>query len=301
MQKQFDIQRRVVAHKTVESWDTIPHAGIVLELDVTEVLSFVRKLRDLPEFHHTRITLNTVMLKIIAESIKASPDMNAVIRYNKRTSAGEMFYRNTIDIAIPLIAACNRTITPVLRDIGNKTLLETCLAMEQLKARALNTDIDLLLMEAGVNDTWERLYRGEIITVFRRLYANFLGKNKIKMPSRAVRTEYAKRPASDRLVAEDLLDATTLVSNAGSVMPGLRCHGVILEIIPPQLTAMVLVGVRKMPVVETDGEGNDTIVIRDILPITLCIDHRALDLEHITGFLKEITRLCAHPEGLWPS
>lgn len=296
--KHFDIQRRVVAHKTVESWDTIPHAGMVFELDVTEIVAFTEDLRKRSEFDGVRATLNSVMLKAIAESIKASPDINSQLHYNKRLNSGALWYLTSIDIAVPLLASCNRMITPVLRNVGGLDLRGVCMAMETLKNRARNTNIELLLLEAGLRDTWERLAKGQILTVLGRVYANFFGPQKLQLPTREERRRYEAIPMSERLTADDLHGASTLVSNIGSVMPGLACHGALLEIIVPQLTAMVLAGVQKRPVVVEDEMGNDNVVIRKIMPVTFYLDHRALDFEHVTEFLRRLVHLCANPEEL---
>ncbi len=298
IEKIFDIQRRVVAHKTVESWDTIPHAGLVLDLDVTEVVAFTDRLRDTSEYRDLRITMNSVMLKIIAESIKASPDINAQVFYNKHTNNGKVRYLDSIDIAVPLLAADNRMITPVVRDVGRLGLREVCMAMETLKYRARNTHVDLLLLEAAFNDTWERLTKGQVLAVLKRLWANFIGPGKLALPSQTERRQYNSIPETERLTARDLLGASTLVSNAGSIMSGLNFQGVFLEIIPPQMTAMVLAGIQTKPVVVQDSSGNDVIAIRKIIPFTFFLDHRALDGEHITGFLHRLVYLCAHPEEL---
>ena len=83
--------------------------------------------------------LNTVMLKLIAEAIKASPDMNAYIEYNRRNNVGNIHYRDQIYIATPMMTPAQRMITPVLRDVGDKSLREVCEAMEALARRANNT------------------------------------------------------------------------------------------------------------------------------------------------------------------
>jgi len=297
-EKQFDIQRRVVAHKTVESWDTIPHAGLVLDLDVTEIIAFTMGLRETPDYRDIRITLNTVMLKIIAESIKASPDINAQVFYHKHTNNGKIRYLDSIDIAVPLLAGDKRMITPVLRNVGGLGLREVCIAMEDLKYRARNTHVDLLLLEAGLKDTRERLRKGHVIAVLKRLWSNFIGPGKLTLPSKRERSEYYRISAKERLVAEDLLEASTLVSNAGSIMPGIHFHGAFLDIIPPQITAMLLADVQKKASVIQDKEGNDIVAIRKIMPFTFFLDHRALDGEHIVGFMNRLVHFCNHPEAL---
>ncbi len=297
-EKLFDIQRRVVAHKTAESWDTIPHAGLVIELDVTEVLALVKKLGAHPDYAQLPVTLNSIMLKIIAEGFKKSPDLVAHVNYNKRNNTGVIQYQDSLDIAVPLLASCNRMITPVLRNADKMSLRELCLAMEDLKRRARNTEVDLLLLEAGFKDTWQRLAKGQVLTVLRRLWANFMGGGKLNLPPRAERKRFYDLPATERLTAADLFGACTLVSNFGSVMPELRAWGALLEIIPPQITAIALASARKQPIVAEDASGKETIAVRQILPMTLYIDHRALDFEHCIACLKRIMQLCAAPDEL---
>ena len=296
--KPFDIQRRVVAHKTSESWDTIPHVGIVIDLDVTAVRALVEKLRITSEYSDVRLTINSVMLKLIAESIKNAPDMNAYIEYNRRNNVGNIHYRDQIDIAMPMMTPAQRMITPVLRDVGGKSLREVCEAMEALARRANNTNIDLLLYEAALKDTWQRLRKGHLFTVLRRLWANFASTQRVALPSRHEREQYYKIPETDRLVADDLLESSFLVTNIGSLMPGLRCHVALMEIIPPAVAAFGLAGVQKQAVVRTKENGEHEFVVRDMMPFTCYGDHRALDFVHGAGFLKTLLHLCEHPEEL---
>jgi len=39
IRKVFDVQRRIVAHKTVEAWDDAPHVSILTELDVSALMA----------------------------------------------------------------------------------------------------------------------------------------------------------------------------------------------------------------------------------------------------------------------
>ncbi len=296
--KVFDIQRRVVAHKTVESWETIPHVGIIIDLDVGKIQGFINRMRNHPDFADVRLTMNSVMLKIIAEAMKASEDMNTHIEYSRTDRVGLLHMLDTIDIAIPLLAHDRRLITPVLRDVGGKSLPDVCRAMETLRERSKNTNIDLLLYEAGLDDTLKCLRKGQVFTMIKRLWANLAGPHRIKLPSKKERKAYFARPATERLVAQDLLDASIVVSNVGSVMPELRCHVSILEIIAPAVSVIALAGVHKEPRVETDENGVDRVVIREIMPLTFCFDHRALDFADLTDFLERLLELAAEPEKL---
>ncbi len=300
-QYEFGIQRRVVAHKTSEAWHDTPHVSVLVEFDVTDVQAFTRDIAKRPEFGGVRVTLNSVMLKIIGEALKHSPAMNAHITYNRRTSIGAMSVSQDVNIAVPLRASDGRMITPVLQQVNRKSLREVCAGMQDIKRRVANTNVDLLLLEAGLGDTWERLRKGQFITVLQRLYSNFLGGARLTLPSREARRAYEKIPPEDRIMAKDLLCATTLVSNIGSLMPELEAYFGLLEIIPPHTTAIGLAAARKKPVVITSEHGQDHVEVRDIMPASVCFDHRAMDYEHIVGFLGEVVRLCRIPKELLAS
>ena len=293
----FDIQRRVVAHKTQEAWDQVPHAGLCMDLDVTAVLSFAQALKESGELGEARVTLNSIFLKIFAEGLKECPEMNAHVEYDRRTGVGEVTTFEAIHIAVPLLTAQGRMITPVLQDAGTKTLGELCAAMEDLKRRADNTDVDLLLRETALRDTWERLKKGQL-GVLRRVYPNLVGKARLARVSKAARERHRLVSEQDRITPENLMSATVLVSNVGSALPGVDLKILFLEIIPPQTTVIGLGPVVKRPRVVTNDDGEDVVAVRSILPATVFSDHRVMDLEHGMRFVKRVEALCDDPRQL---
>lgn len=77
----FKIARKIVSNMTTESWNDIPHATMSYEADVTELLTECKKLNSISE---EKITINTLMLKIICEGLKAAPKMNCTLDFNKK-------------------------------------------------------------------------------------------------------------------------------------------------------------------------------------------------------------------------
>ena len=68
----FGIARKIKANMTGESWSNITHSVVSYEADVTELMPLIKEMNagaDKAE----RITVNSVMLKIITEGIKAMP------------------------------------------------------------------------------------------------------------------------------------------------------------------------------------------------------------------------------------
>jgi pyruvate/2-oxoglutarate dehydrogenase complex dihydrolipoamide acyltransferase (E2) component len=294
----FDIQRRVVAHKTVESWQGTPHAAVALDLDVTRLLSLVNTLKASPEFSGVRVTINSLLLKIIAQALRHSPEMNAHIEYNRRDAVGRMTFLDQVNVAVPFRTHDGRMITPVVDDVGRKSLFEVCRAMDDLKRRVDNTNVDLLLLEVGWQDSIRRLVRGEL-GILRRLYANLLGRTRIPRVSPEERLRYAGMPHQDRITPENLVSATVLVSNIGSLLPHFGAAFLLLEVIAPQTTAIGLGSIVRKPLVVTGAKGEE-VAIRSVLPMSICFDHRAMDVEHIRGFVQRAAELCADPQQLIP-
>ncbi|MBW7865472.1 MAG: 2-oxo acid dehydrogenase subunit E2 [Candidatus Hydrogenedentes bacterium] len=294
----FDLQRRVVTHKTVESWQTVPHGVIIHELDVTRVMALTREWAATPAFSDVRLTVNSVVLLMIARALRKSPVMNAHVECDNRTSAGVVTEHEEINIAIPLHTLEERMITPTLKNAGQYDLQGLCRAMEELRRRVDNTRVDLLLYEAAMDDTLKRLRRGQLFYVLKRLYVNFFSRSRVARPSLRELREYRKIPAGDKITPEDLLSATVLVSNPGSMMPEWRGHVAMLMVIPPQVVALGLGAIQSRPAVVRDETGAEVIAPRRILPLTICGDHRVMDFSHVTAFMRELNRFCEHPEML---
>lgn len=292
--KYFDIQRRVVANKTLEGWREAPHASVLLDLDVDAVLDWLRRAKGDPAYTGVKLTLNAVMLKLIADALRFAPDLNAHIAYSPLASVGSVTSFEEVNIAVPFRSTDCRMITPVVRDVAAKSLAQVCATMEDLARRAANTHVDLLLRKAAVGDTVRRLLLGDLRVLWRS-YANFIGPARLPGVPAEERRRWDATPPEDRLTPENLFSATVLVSNVGSTTPRNCPISVpLLDLIEPQTTAIGLGSIRRQPVARmVDGE--ERVVVRSILPLTIIADHRALDLEHGLPFIEKITEYCLDP------
>ena len=119
----FGIQRKIVANMTSESWFTTPHAGPVAEFDVTDLLDAFNKLRASGKLQH-KLSINTLMLKIIAEGLKAAPSLNAHITYDQRFVKGKIEQFDEIHFSIPMMLPNGEMMTINFHNFENKTLDE---------------------------------------------------------------------------------------------------------------------------------------------------------------------------------
>ena len=69
----LDTQRRLVAYQTAKSWEEVPHVAYLYEPDATELYqAYLRRWEELSG-QGLRLTLNTLLLKAVAEGLKAAP------------------------------------------------------------------------------------------------------------------------------------------------------------------------------------------------------------------------------------
>ncbi|MBV9086427.1 MAG: 2-oxo acid dehydrogenase subunit E2, partial [Acidobacteriaceae bacterium] len=108
---------------------------------------------------------------------------------------------------------------------------------------------------------------------------NFLGLQ------RAI-TDVAERARSKKLSPDDVQGGTFTITNPGIYGP---LFGMPI-INQPQVAIMGIGGIFKTPVVKTDPEGNDYIVIANVLHISLGYDHRVIDGAIADQFLAVVKK-----------
>lgn len=292
----FKIARKIVSNMTAQSWEEIPHATMTYEADATELLEEIKRLNDERAQGEDKITINTVMLKIICEGLKAAPKMNTTLDFNRKLVKGTLKYHDQIDISMPMILHTGEMMTVNMHDMGSKTLTEMTCAINDTVRRANNSNLEEVMYEVSIDNTLTGLKQGKILQAIRRLYGSKMpGKHQVKVLSGKAKKEYYSIPEKDRLTKHDIEQGTTTVSNLGSIYREQKGFCALLEIIPPQTTAFAVNAVQKRAVVVTDENSNDKIEVRKIIPITVAIDHRALDYGDCVGFFKRLDEIFANP------
>lgn len=293
----FGIARKIVANMTTESWETIPHSSYIYEAEVSKFLDVVKKLNESGKFP-TKITINTILLKVLAEGFKAAPQLNAHIEYNRKFVRGKVTQWDEIHAGMTWILPNGEMMTINLHDIGNKNLIELTEYIADTTRRINNTDFTEVMFEVSFNDTIEKLKKGHILKAIYRLIGAKTGKHKIKTLTGQAKKDYYAIPETDRLTAYDIKQGTVTISNVGSLVRGTNGRVGVLSIIPPQVFVCCVGTVMKKPVVAQDENGNDIIVVGNELPINLCFDHRAVDFGEVAPFIRRIDEIFKNPEQM---
>ncbi len=291
----FGIQRKIVANMTTESWANVPHVTYNYEPDVTEfMIEYKRLNEDCPP--EKKVTLNTLMLKIIVEGLKADPIMNSHIEFDRKLVRGEIHTFENIDISMPMVLPNGEMMTINLHNFENKNLDEMVAYIADVNRRVANTNLDEVMFDVSLDNTLTALKQGKIKQTLYRLIGSKTGKHKVKTLSGKEKSNYYKIPEKDRLTKHDIEQGTITVSNIGSVYRAQRGETCLLEIVPPQVCAIAVGAVQDKPVVVVNEAGEKEIAIRQVMPLCIAFDHRALDFGEIVPFIKRLDEIFAAPE-----
>lgn len=291
----FGIQRKIVANMTTESWQNIPHVTYMYEPDVTDFFSEYRRINACRKSDN-KISVNTLMFKVIAEGLKAAPDMNAHIQFDRRLVRGQIKTIEEINISMPMILPNGEMMTVNLRDFGTKSLDEMTAYINDIRRRAENTDLNEAMFEVSLNDTLAGLRKGKIGKAILRLIGSKTGKYRVKTLKGAAKKAYYAIPETERLTAKDLEQGTVTISNIGSIYLKQQGAAALLEIVPPQVCAFAIGAITDKPVVIKHSNGTKDIEAMQVLPICIAFDHRALDFGDVVPFLKKLDEIFANPQ-----
>lgn len=298
----FGIQRKIVSNMTSESWRNIPHVTYNYEPDVTDFMREYKRLNINSSFE-SKVTVNTLMLRTIVEGLKAAPIMNSHINFNRKLVRGEINTFEDINISMPMILPTGEMMTVNLHNFENKNLDEMTDYIKDVSRRAENSNLNEAMFEVSLNDTLTALKKGKIKQAIYRLIGSKTGKHKVKTLKGKAKKEYESIPKTDRLTKSDIEQGTVTVSNIGSIYRSQKGATMLLEIVPPQVTAIAVGAVQDKAVVVINDKGEKEIQIRQILPMCIAFDHRALDFGDIVPFLKRMDEIFAKPQEIrsWKS
>lgn len=290
-EEHFGIARKIVSNMTAESWETIPHAVVSYEPEVTKFLAVMKELNK-NATPQTKLTLNTIMLRVIVEGLKACPILNSHIEFNRKLVRGNVKTFEEIDISMPMILNTGEMMTINMHDMHNKTISQMRDAIADSVRRANNSDMNEVMFEVSLDNTLQGLKKGKIAQTVNRLIGSKTGKHKVKTLSGQAKKNYYSIPEDDRLTKHDIEQGTITVSNLGSVCRNWNGICTILEIIPPQVCAIAIGATQLVPIAEED----ETVRTGYRLPLTIAFDHRALDMGDVAPFINRLNEIFDNPE-----
>jgi pyruvate/2-oxoglutarate dehydrogenase complex dihydrolipoamide acyltransferase (E2) component len=134
----FRGKRRMAAKKVVLSKSTIPHALLVDEADVTNLLAMRPELAEIGRKEGVKITLLPFLIRAVVTALRSHPAMNASLDEER----GEIVRKKRYDIGMAVDME-DGLVVPVIRNAGEKTIVELAREIERLAEGARNGTLPL--------------------------------------------------------------------------------------------------------------------------------------------------------------
>ncbi len=134
----FRGKRRMAAKKMVLSKSTIPHALLVDEADVSNLLAMRESLREIGAKEGVKITILPFIVQAVVTALRTHPAVNASLDETR----GEIVRKKRYDIGVAVDRE-DGLVVPVIRDAGEKTIVELAREIERLSQGARNGTLPL--------------------------------------------------------------------------------------------------------------------------------------------------------------
>lgn len=134
----FRGKRRMAAKKMVLSKSTIPHALLVDEADATNLLAMREAVREIGAKEGVKITILPFIVQAVVTALRTHPAVNASLDETR----GEIVRKKRYDIGVAVDRE-DGVVVPVIRDAGEKTIVELGREIERLSQGARNGTLPL--------------------------------------------------------------------------------------------------------------------------------------------------------------
>jgi len=123
--------RSITADNTVYAWNAVPHVTHFDRADVTEVERFRNRYGKVVEKEGGKLTLTAVLLKVVAEALRAFPRFNASLDNRAR----EIVYKEYVNIGVA-VDTDRGLLVPVIRDVDRKDLTRLSVELGEIAGKA---------------------------------------------------------------------------------------------------------------------------------------------------------------------
>jgi pyruvate/2-oxoglutarate dehydrogenase complex dihydrolipoamide acyltransferase (E2) component len=295
--KPMNFLRESVAYMLTQSANTIPHAAMMSQCDITPLIEYAKQSEktikpregETPEQFRLRRAVrknySAFFLKAIAHTVNAFPDLPVFLHYRVWRGPGKLYYSDDINLSYTANTKFG-VVKPIIRNAHKKTVVQVAEEMRELTRKARRTDINELYRRVAIE------YVKYALKEF-----NFREIKGIWMLTRAllrrdpVDPEFADVPEEEKLKPSDILGATVTIANNGMVVQGNQTQTIIT---PPEMYMMGISDLHQTPLV-VDGQ----IVPRWTVTIFTTMDHRALDAGEGFPFFYKMREYFNKPELIY--
>jgi pyruvate dehydrogenase E2 component (dihydrolipoamide acetyltransferase) len=136
--------RTITAEHLSYAWNSVPHVSQFDKADITDVEKFRKSYGPKVEKAGGKLTVTSILLKVIAFGLKKFPQFNSSIDMEKK----EIIYKNYFNIGVA-VDTDHGLIVPVIRDVERKNLTDISVELNILAEKARTRKISLDEMQGG--------------------------------------------------------------------------------------------------------------------------------------------------------
>ncbi|WP_281649642.1 dihydrolipoamide acetyltransferase family protein [Novacetimonas hansenii] len=138
--------RRTIAARLTNAKQTVPHFYVSVDVQVDALLDLREELNRVVPFHGApdafRISVNDMLIRACGVAFATVPSMNVLY------AEDALLFPRQVDIAVA-VSVSDGLLTPVLRDVGGKSLLVTSCEVRALIMRAREGKLSVEEMRGG--------------------------------------------------------------------------------------------------------------------------------------------------------
>ncbi len=136
--------RQVTAQQMARAWSAIPHVMLEARADVTELEAFRQRYKARVEAAGGRLTLTSILVKVVAAALHEFPNFNASVD----VAARELVLKKYVHVGVATDTP-RGLLVPVVRDADRKTLVQLGVEVHQLAEKARAGKLSLAELQGG--------------------------------------------------------------------------------------------------------------------------------------------------------
>ncbi|MDE0838305.1 MAG: 2-oxo acid dehydrogenase subunit E2 [Kiritimatiellae bacterium] len=140
----MSVIRRKTAEQMTMSWLMVPHVTIFEKADITELDALRKRYGDRAEDAGGKLTVASMIIKIVAQALKIFPNFNASVDMVNR----EIIYKTYCNIGVAVDTE-RGLLVPVIKDVDRKTMIEIATELTEIAERTRSGKVQMADLEGG--------------------------------------------------------------------------------------------------------------------------------------------------------
>lgn len=296
------LRNKMMSNVFVNAQRNSPSVSGTYDADVTKFTEVLSRLKEESDY---KLTLNTVMLKVLIEGLKTAPRLNAHYYYDHTATAGRLVIKKHIDVSMAICKKDGETFQMKLQHLEDKSLKEIAALSQSARERLEKADLGEVTFEVSRQRILGELSKGRIVSPLIQAFTASFGKGKVIHLSETLKSDFLKitgkkkfEPSCDVKI-EELNEGTVCFTNWGAICDSPNLNIVSGPLLYPQVFLFSMGRLREETYAYEDENGNVRLGTKKILPLGMNFDHKIGGVSELIPFIKKLDEIFENPEVMY--